>query len=104
MATCQTYLDNVPLDMLANFATRQREADKIWRRKGRTSASDYKQGDKVILQDTKSKKWDLKGEVVAARPSIDGGSPTSFEVETPQGRIYLRNARYMVHDPGEAES
>ena len=90
--------------MLANFAVRQREAEKIWRRKGRSSASDYKQGDKVILQDTKSKKLDLKGEVVEARPSLDGGSPTSLEVETPQGRIFLRNARYMVHDPGEAES
>ena len=60
---------------------------------GRTSSADFKKGDKVCLQNTKSGEWDLKG-VVDEVISHDGGSLTYSVVGESHG-TYLRNGRYI---------
>ena len=60
---------------------------------GRTSSSDFKKGDKVRLQNTRSGEWDLKG-VVDEVISHDGGSLT-YSVMGETGGTYLRNGRYI---------
>lgn len=69
------YQINDDLNLLKNFRVHQQEADQYARRRGWTSHYDYREGDRVVLQDVKSILWDIKGTIVESRPSGDGTSP-----------------------------
>ena len=73
---------------------RRKESQSRWmRRLGRTTASDFKRGDKVRVQNSRTGEWDLKGEVSDVI-SHDGGSLT-YSVIGDEGGTYLRNGRFI---------
>ena len=95
---CNGYLPNQinkDLNLLKNYRVRQQEADLYAKSRGRTSRYDYHVGDRVWIQDIKSKLWDTRGTITELRPASDGSSPRSFMVEGDLGGTYLRNAKFL---------
>ena len=69
---------------------------KIAEGKGRNSVDEFRVGDKVILQDIQTKKWNIPGKVVKEREA-DDGQLISFVVQTESGQEFLRHKRFMKH-------
>ena len=82
---------------------RQLEACLYAKSRGRTSHYDYRVGDRVWIQDIKSKFWNIMGTIPDSRPASDGSSPRSFLVEGDLGGTYLWNARYLCPAPEVSE-
>ena len=95
---CNGYLPNQineDLKLLQNYRVCMKEADMYTKARGRTSRYNYKVGNRVLVQNIRSKLWDIRGKIVEPRPASDGSSPRSFLVEGDLGGTYLRNARYL---------
>ena len=60
-----------------------------------TSPMDLATGMKVIMRNSKTNKWDVKGEVISVRP---GGRSCYIKLEG-SNRTYLRNRRLLRVDP-----
>merc|ERR1711873_269680 len=95
---------NEDLKLLENYRIRQKEADEYARARGRTSRYDYEVGDRVYIQDIKTKQWSIKGTIIDSRPASDGSSPRSFLVEGDLGGTYLRNAKFLCPATQEGAS
>ena len=85
--------------MPRNYWVRQKEAGLYAKARGRTSRYDYCLGDRVWIQDIRSKLRNTRGTITESRPASDGSSPRSFLVEGDLGGTYLRNARYLCPAP-----
>ena len=75
---------------------RHQKQEKISKNKGRTSKDIFKEGDKVVLQNPKTKRWTEYG-TVNLRRTADDGSHQSFEIQLDTGGSALRNKRFMKH-------
>ena len=103
---CNGYLPNQineDLNLLKKYQVRQQEADLYAKSRGRTSCYDYRVGDRVWIQDIKSKLWDTRGTITELRPASDWSFPMSFMVEGDLGGAYLRNTRYLCPAPDFSE-
>ena len=60
---------------------RKQKHIEISRRKGRSSPSDYKPGEKVHIQDHVSKRWNIQG-VISGKRMAEDGTSRSFTLET----------------------
>ena len=65
--------------------------------KGRSCPSDFRPGDRILVQDMASKRWNIEATVKEGRAS-DDGSIRSFIVEREDGVQLLRNARFLKHE------
>ena len=65
-------------------------------KKGRSAPNDFRVGDKIVIQDVLSKKWDIPGVITQARVSEDGSS-RSFVIERSDGSTVLRNSKFLKH-------
>ena len=104
--SCNGYLPNQineNLNLLKNYGVRLQEADLHAKSRGRKSCYNYCVGDRVWIQDIKSKLWNTRGTITEWRPGSDGSSPRSFMVEWDLGGTYLRNARYLCPAPEVSE-
>ena len=52
----------------------QKEADLCAKARGRTSCYNYHVGDKVWIQDIKTKLWNTRGTITESREASDGSS------------------------------
>jgi hypothetical protein len=75
---------------------RHQKQEKIAKEKGRTSKDSFEIGDKVVLQDPKTKRWTAHG-TVSLKRTADDGSHQSFEITLETGGSALRNKRFMKH-------
>ena len=65
---------------------------------------DFKSGDKVVIQDHLSKRWNIPGVITEKRVAEDGTSK-SLLVEKSDGRVVIKNVRFLKHaweNPQEA--
>ena len=69
---------------------------KLAERKGRQSRDQFKEGDKVLLRDPKTKRWVTEGLIVQERNS-DNGFPVSFVIELDTGHRTIRHKSHMKH-------
>ena len=58
---------------------RHQKQEKIAKEKGRTSKDSFEKGDKVVLQDPKTKRWTVHG-TVSLKRTADDGSHQSFKI------------------------
>ena len=73
---------------------RMQKQIKLAERKGRQSRDHFKEGDKVLLRDPKSKRWVTEGLIVGERNS-DNGFPVSFIIELETGQRIIRHKSHM---------
>ena len=66
-------------------------------RKGRSAPNDFRVGDRVLIQDISTKKWNIPGSVTECRVSEDNSS-RSFMIEKLDGSTIMRNAKFMKHE------
>ena len=57
--------------------------------------ADFKEGDKIILQDAITKKWDQKGTIVSARDCDMPEASRSYLIDVGQPQLKLRNRRFI---------
>ena len=69
---------------------------KLAEKKGRQSRDQFKEGDKVLLRDPKTKRWVTEGLIVGERNS-DNGFPVSFVIELDTGHRTIRHKSHMRH-------
>ena len=62
-------------------------------KQGRKSSDEFEVGQEVRVQDTVSKNWHKKGEIIEAR-EVDDGQNTSFLVKMDNGRV---TTRHRIH-------
>ena len=73
----------------------RRRAEKKWmKRLRRISRENFLIGDQVHLQNMKTMRWSLKGMVDDIMVVKEGGAK-SYLVQTEEGKIFLRNGRYI---------
>ena len=65
--------------------------------KGRSCPNDFRPGDRILVQDMASKRWNIEATVKEGRAS-DDGSIRSFIVERDDGVQLLRNSRFLKHE------
>ena len=58
----------------------------------------YVRGEKVKLQDLKSKKWNADGTITEVRTAADG-TIASYEIETSDGSLTTRHRKYIQKIP-----
>ena len=64
--------------------------------KGRSAPNDFREGDRIVVQDFLSKKWNIPGVIKQARSSEDD-SARSFIIERSDGSSMLRTSKYIKH-------
>ena len=56
---------------------------------------DFKLGDRVVIQDSRSQRWSERGTIVGERPCVELGSSRSYLVDTGGAQPKLRNRQYI---------
>ena len=86
----------------------RQEAVEIRKKKSTTShyRANFKLGDRVVIQDTQTKRWSERGEIVGERPCVEDASSRSYLIDVGGASPKLRNrnlirlsCRYI--QPGE---
>ena len=75
---------------------RRDKQTQIALKKGRSAPNDFEVGDRCVVQDVLSKRWNIQGTIKEQRTSEDG-SHRSFIVEKDDGTEILRNAKFLKH-------
>ena len=65
-------------------------------KKGRSCPNDFEIGDRCVVQDNLSKRWNILATIKEKRASEDG-TFRSFVVEKDDGSELLRNSRFLKH-------
>ena len=63
--------------------------------RGRLSLDVFREGDRVRLQDVKTKKWNTKGTVVSEFYHDSAQTPSSYFVDSDEGGTFLRNGKFI---------
>ena len=66
-------------------------------KKGRSCPNSFEIGDRCVVQDILSKRWNIQGTIRAKRASEDG-TYRSFVVERDDGSEILRNSKFLKHE------
>ena len=75
---------------------RRDKQTQIALKKGRSTPNDYEVGDRCVVQDVISKRWNILGTIKEKRASEDG-TFRSFIVEKDDGTEILRNSKFLKH-------
>jgi hypothetical protein len=79
---------------------RAEKQTKLALKKGRSSSDQFQAGDRVLIQDNLTKRWNKKGTIDSARQAEDDSSQ-SFVITTEEGRTCVRNKRFLKFQPKE---
>ena len=83
-------------DVTTRGETRQRRVTKKGRTVGKKEV--YTVGEKVKLQDIKTKRWNAKGTITEVRTAADG-TIVSYGLETSDGSLTTRHRKYIQKIP-----
>ena len=87
-------------DIVADIKARRQKALKEGLKKNkRYNQNVFKEGEEVLIQDNKTRKWEMKGRIEKPRKNLGGRGPKSYIVKTEDGSEYLRNVRYIARTP-----
>ena len=56
---------------------------------------DFKVGDRVVVQDSRSRQWNERGTIVGERPCVEPGSSHSYLVDVGGAQLKLRNRLFI---------
>ena len=76
--------------------SRKSKQIELAQKKGRSAPNNFRPGDKFLIQDVLTKKWNLPGVITESRSSEDG-STRSFLIERGDGSTVIRNSRFWKH-------
>ena len=65
----------------------------------RYNRDQFKDGERVTIQDPISKRWIKQGVIQSSRPTHTDQGARSYEVLSDDGKIYLRNSRFLSKVP-----
>ena len=79
------------------ITNRRDKQTEIALKKGRSCPNSFEIGDRCVVQDILSKRWNIQGTIRAKRASEDG-TFRSFVVEKDDGSEILRNSKFLKHE------
>ena len=83
---------------LAKAKEKRKEEQKIIRRqlgRGRLSLNTFQKGDRVCIQDPRTKTWRTTGTVASTIHHEGSESPSTYTVEADSGGNFLRNGKFL---------
>ena len=63
----------------------------------------FEEGEEVIIQDQITKKWEKRGKVKSSRKINTRQGHRSYVIETPKGKEYVRNGKFLTRPAREEE-
>ena len=96
---------NMFLKLAENEANRKKKALKLSNLKNRHFNRDqFKDGDKVLIQDPVSKRWVKEGTIQSSRPMHTDQGARTHMVLANDGKTYLWNSQFLSRPPGTETS
>jgi hypothetical protein len=86
-------IDHQRLQRLRQEAVQIRRGRKL--KRSHFYTEQFAPGDRVVVQNCLTKLWDTRGRIIKQRPSNDSKASTSFFLDTDEGKVILRNRKYI---------
>ena len=91
---------NKVCNIVADIEARRQKALKEGLEKNKRYNRDvFQEGEEVLIQDNKTRKWTTKGKIIKPRKNLGGTGPRSYVIKANDGSEYLRNATYIARMP-----